>query len=68
MWDECGTHEEAYVPQDAPAKQHLSSYHVPRSGVNDISDLIIVSEKTKSRFFRCCIEMIKRIEEGTEMS
>lgn len=58
---ECNIYKKnPYVSQDTPARQHLHSYHVSKRRLNDISDLIIISEKTKTRFFRYCLEMIKR--------
>lgn len=35
--------------------------------VNDISDWVIISEKTKRRFFRYCLEMITRVSEDIEV-
>lgn len=43
------------------------SHTKKKTEISDISDLIIIDAKTRSRFFRCCLEMIKRINEDTEM-
>lgn len=49
------------------SKTGVLSWTKTKTEVSDISDLMIISKKTKSRFFRYCLETMKRIDEDIEI-